>query len=60
MANSKILTTNARSYKTWDLKKGNMPLTFTVDINIKTDLKDFRDVLVEAQKIIEIELKKHK
>jgi small-conductance mechanosensitive channel len=60
MANQKILTTEVKNNKNWNFAKGNMTLGFTINTDIKTDLKDFKELLLEALKVVDIEINKHK
>ncbi len=60
MANKNILTQRVTNKRRWDLNKGNMDLNFTLDVDVKTDLVDFRDVLLQAVEVVEEEIAKHK
>lgn len=59
MANSKILTNKHTTKKNWVINQGAVGLDFTIDIEIKTNLKDFLAVLQKAQTEIEAEIAKH-
>lgn len=58
MANSKTLQTENILKKT--LRQGKMHLDLEVSSDIKTDLKDFRALLVEGINILDKELEKFK
>jgi small-conductance mechanosensitive channel len=53
---SKIKSNNVVN-KTFSYSKGKVGLNFTLRTDIKSDLKDFLALLVEAQKEVELELK---
>ena len=51
---SKVLETS----KAFTFSKGNVTLSFTLNIDSKTQLTDFRDLLEEALKEVNLEIKK--
>ena len=57
MANQKILSSEIKNRKEWLFRQGHMTLNFTIDVEVKTDLKDFLQCLKSACVAVETELK---
>ena len=53
MSNKKLLTKNHIENKSFNFSKGNVNLSFTLRIDVKSELQDFKELLKEA--IIDIE-----
>ena len=58
MINKKILQINNTTSKHFSYSKGNVNLSFTLRTDIKTELKDFLELLKVATKEVDNELKK--
>lgn len=56
--NKKIVETNNTTNKSFSYKKGGVTLNFTLRNDIKTELKDFLELLKVAQIDVEEEIKK--
>lgn len=52
----KILQRDQSQSKSFSYKKGNVSLNFTLRIDIKQDLKDFKDCLIAAVDDVETEI----
>ena len=58
MANQKVLKKS--SNKHWNYEQGHMKLSFDIDVQVKTDMKDFLDLLKAAVIDLENEIKEYK
>jgi len=58
MAFFRKIKTDNKTNKTFSYLKGDVKLNFTLRIDIKTELKDFLEILKVAQKEIEKEINK--
>ena len=50
------LSSNKKDSRTWEIKKGDVTLSFALRIDIKQQLKDFRECATEAIKEIDEQL----
>lgn len=50
------IQTSGTQSRSWEIKKGNVSFSFTLRIDIKQDLKDFRDCLVRAIEEVDAQL----
>ena len=53
MASKNQMNKQLITKKTFNYEKGACTLNFTLKIDVKTELKDFKECLVEAQKDID-------
>jgi hypothetical protein len=59
MANQNTLQSSTQTIRHWRFKRGHMDLTFSIDIEIKTDVVDMLDCLKKAVDKLEEELKNY-
>lgn len=59
MTNQKLLTVEHKTIKSWAISSGKMNLNFDINVEVKTDLVDFKDILKRALLLVEEEIKKH-
>ena len=57
MFNKKQLQTSNETKKTFNFSKGNVSLSFTLRVDIKTELNDFLELLKASQLEVENQLK---
>lgn len=54
------ISKDSTQQRTFDYKLGKVTLNFSLRVDIKSELSDFRRLLLEALKDVEEELTKHK
>ena len=59
MSNKKLLIKNHIENKSFNFSKGNVNLSFTLRIDIKSELQDFKELLEQAIIDVDKELIKH-
>ena len=55
-----LLTSTGTQSRSWEIKKGDVTLTFTLRVDIKQQLKDFRECALKAITEIDEQLKSMK
>lgn len=59
MANQHTIDSNIQTIKHWRFHKGHMDLNFSIDIDVKSDVVDYLDLLKKAVEKLEKELENY-
>lgn len=59
MSNNKVVMRDHKTIKKWSYQRGHMDLKFEINIDIKSDVMDFKELLAEAVNDLDEQLKNY-